>query len=254
MKKIISHIIIVLFILNALNAQKLLEKNVKGNYMITANYNAKYSIDNDNKSKTNVQIKNGTKIQLVNYSKGDNIVKFKCWNYINSKDSALYNDKIFEMSATEFDEMSVPFYSKCKGTTVGVYAVPFRLRDIGGKRFDFESSLSLQANMVFGFGKSTSPESWFDASFGIGLTSVNLNSNNSNVTEARTASAFTLSIGGVYKPTSFANIGIFFGIDNLPATDKATNWIYDGKLWFGLGINISFNEIKNTNEEGKFSN
>jgi hypothetical protein len=132
-----------------------------------------------------------------------------------------------------------------KGVEVGVYTIPFRLRG-DDDNFDFESALSLQTNIAFGFGTKESEESWFDASVGIGLSSINLDNNNSKVIESRTASALTLSTGFVFKPAKNANIGIFFGGDFLGQSDKEIDWKYDKNLWIGIGINISFNKIETT--------
>lgn len=117
-----------------------------------------------------------------------------------------------------------------KGAIVVAYTIPFRLRGIGDD-FDFESSLSLQSNLLFVFGRRNHAESCVDTPFGIGLTGVNLNDKNSDVTEARKASAFTLSTGVLLKPTKFANLGIFIGWNNLGSHDKEVNWNYNKKTW-----------------------
>jgi hypothetical protein len=153
-----------------------------------------------------------------------------------------FNGNVFELPSEYFKKITQPLFSRYKGTSVGVYTIPFRLRG-SGDDFDFESSLSLQANLVAGFGKRTNESSWIDLSLGIGLTGVNLNSNNSNVTDQRTASAFTVSSGIVLKPSKYANIGLFLGWDNLGVNDKDVDWVHNGNLWVGLGINISFNTI-----------
>ena len=102
----------------------------------------------------------------------------------------------------------------------------------------------MQGNLVFGFGSIYKQDSWFDASIGLGLTGVNLTNKNSNVIEDRTASAFTFSLGGVIKPAKYANIGIFIGWDFLGQNDNEVDWKHDGNTWIGLGINVSFSEVK----------
>lgn len=171
------------------------------------------------------------------------------YSYLTYSDSSsenfeMYNKgrPLFEMTLKDFKKYAQPVYQYYKGVTVGLYSVPFRLRG-KGDTFDFESSLALQANLVFGFGNSRSKESLFDASVGLGLSSINLDSLNSDVTEGRTASALTISLGAVVKLNRFANLGIFVGKDFLNARDRSTKWIFNKKTWVGLGINISFNEI-----------
>lgn len=178
-------------------------------------------------------------------NKGDSIV-IKSINYEEKKGTFWtdhYNDKIFSMPYKKFIDITAPLYRRYKGCQVGVYTIPFRLRGTG-KDFDFESSLSLQSNIVFGFGTLKKPTSWFDFSGGIGLTGISLNSNNSDVLENRTATAITASFGAVFKFNRWANIGLFGGWDWLGAKDRGVNWKYNGDFWIGIGINISFNSIE----------
>lgn len=187
-------------------------------------------------------------------SKGKYDIYYKYWNFPElsgtegkSSKASIYNGNIYSMPEDKFLQLTSPLYRRFKGFSVGVYTVPFRLRGIGGKDFDFESSLSLQSNFIFGWGSVKSKRSWFDASIGLGVTGVNLNSKNSLVTQNRTASALTVSLGALFKPTNYVNFGVFIGQDYLGERDKDVDWKYNGKTWIGLGINVSFNELK-TNE------
>jgi len=94
-----------------------------------------------------------------------------------------------------------------------------------------------------GIGKEWEKRSRLDFSVGVGLTGVALNSKNSIVQEERTASAFTLSGGVLWKPSDIANIGFFIGTDILGLQDVGVDWIYNKQIWMGVGVNISFNEI-----------
>lgn len=176
----------------------------------------------------------------------DNMVYYK---YLNFTGDSLYNiyntPTTWMMPKKEFKEITRPLYSRYKGAKVGVYTVPFRLRGVGGggEPFDFESSLSLTANLVFGVGSRKEKHSTVDGSLGLGLTSIALDSLNSDVSENRTASALTLSMGLVYWPNEHINIGAFVGWDKLGLKDRSTDWIYDGKTWLGLGINIGFEAL-----------
>jgi hypothetical protein len=229
---------------------------LQGDYQITQSIPQLISPQTSEDKK--IKLIKGYKISVL-FQKGDTIyyqyllfdtlsVNYKKYNFKNGN----VIREVFQMSKSDFKQMTNPIYRQYKGVTAGAYTVPFRLRDIGGESFDFESSLSLQANLVFGFGTKKSDLSWFDLSFGIGVTSIGLTSKNSKVEEDRTASAFTLSLGTVFKPAPYANIGLFLGTDFLGNKDKEIQWVHDGKLWFGLGINISFNQIKTnklSNEE-----
>lgn len=164
-------------------------------------------------------------------------------NYIYFKKEPETFNETFAVKKEDFFYYTEQQFDRFKNVEVGLYTIPFRIRG-GGDDLDFETNLSLQANIVFGFGKRKSQVSWFDASVGIGLSSIALNEKNSKVTENRTASALTLSIGGVVKPTSRANIGLFLGGDFLGRNDRNVDWKYDKNLWLGVGINISLNKIE----------
>jgi hypothetical protein len=229
------------------------QEAVKGSYQFTASEPKEFSSQKENVEGESIEIIKGSKINVLKYAPDSKLVYFKYWNYqevsgngIDTQQESMaakFNNKTFVLPYDDFVALTQPIYQRYKGAVVGAYTIPFRLRGVGDD-FDFESSLSLQSNLVFGFGSRSHAESWLDASFGIGLTGVNLNEKNSDVTEARTASAFTLSTGLLFKPSKLANLGVFFGWDYLGSNDKEVNWKYNKKMWVGLGLNITFNEVK----------
>ncbi|WP_081212512.1 hypothetical protein [Salegentibacter sediminis] len=212
--------------------------------------------------KTDIGVPLDSKIFFI--YEDEDYVYYKYWPFNSDKLKKIYNKFIhnhltedsivspnglgyevvnhFYMEKEKFRELTAPIYSHFKGVSVGAYTVPFRLRGIGGD-FDFESALSLQANMILGFGSYNSERSWLDLSFGIGLTGVKLDPKNSDVLEDRTANAFTTSMGVLLKPKPYANLGMFLGWDFLGRNDNEVNWQYNKEPWLGLGINISFNEV-----------
>ncbi|MEQ8582523.1 MAG: hypothetical protein RIC30_14890 [Marinoscillum sp.] len=216
---------------------------------VAANTDQKY-VDTTNK-RTSYDVSSGYKV-IIDHLSDDSVY----YSYLNFNDQGLYktyNTPVtWVMSKKEFKEITRPLYSRYKGAKVGVYTVPFRLRGVGGKGepFDFESSLSLTANLVFGVGSRKEKHSMVDGSLGLGLTSIALDSLNSDVPENRTASALTISLGLVYWPNEQINIGAFVGWDKLGLKDRSADWIYDGKTWLGLGVNIGF-EALTTDENAK---
>ncbi|WP_410220662.1 hypothetical protein [Pedobacter sp.] len=187
----------------------------------------------------------GYKVRALYEKQG--YVYYKYWDFKDSTLKSKYNDdKVFKMKKEDFKTVADRLYRRYKGAKVGAYTIPFRLRGINSGDFDFETALSLQANVVFGFGQQTKQESWLDLSWGLGLTRINLDSDNSKVTENRTASALTTSLGGVIKPDKYVNLGLFVGWDFLGKKDKEAEWIYNKKPWLGIGINISFDGISTT--------
>lgn len=220
-------------------------------------------IEYDSEKKINIEekteMRSGAKVEVYDFDLIKNTITFKYWNYKEANAKASFNgsnnEKLFILPLDFFKSHTKELFRAYKGVDIGIYSIPFRFRDIGNKdTFDFETSLSLQANLVFGFGSIYSDKSWIDASIGIGLTGVNLNPKNSNVTENRTSSAVTFSSGIVLKPAEYANIGFFVGVDMLGQNDLATNWIYNRKVWYGVGINIGFNRISTNKSPTKKEN
>ncbi|MCB0705010.1 MAG: hypothetical protein KDC34_06860 [Saprospiraceae bacterium] len=213
-----------------------------GGYKFTTTVQANDSNLGITATKFPQEISAGHKISVIDQT--DSLVYFKYWIFTNESLRPIYNTQIFSMPIEEFERLTTPIYPIFKGAKVGTYSIPIRLRGIGKDNFDFESSLSLQTNLVFGFGKKDKPNSFIDLSIGLGLTGVQLNADNSDIMENRSGTAFTLSCGVLIKPHPLANIGLFWGVDWLSQSDSETNWVYQGKPWLGLGINISFTEAK----------
>lgn len=196
-----------------------------------------------------VSIKQGAKIK-VQFSDTDDYIYYTYLTYTDTELKAKYNflndnseeTRVFRIKKDQFSQITKPLYSRFKGFKAGAYTVPVRLRGVGND-FDFESSLSLTANFIAGFGSKYKQDSWLDTSIGVGISSIQLDSINSNVTADRSAAAFTLSFGAVIKANQYANIGLFLGWDTLGLNDNSVEWKYNNKPWIGVGINITFNEL-----------
>ncbi|TDX11306.1 hypothetical protein [Flavobacterium sp. S87F.05.LMB.W.Kidney.N] len=175
---------------------------------------------------------------------GDNIT----FQSVNTKQAKEAKVDIFEQTLPKylFFYYAKQQFQRYKGVSVGMYTVPYKLRI--AKNCDFEAALSLSTNLAFGIGTRDSQESWLDASVGIGVTSINLTKDNSDATENRTATALTLSFGTVFKFAKNANLGLFLGGDFLNKNDRKMNWIYNEKLWVGVGINVAFSNASTKKE------
>lgn len=242
MKKILLLILLCLITVKSFSqvtttdSETQLQTLVGGRYTFKQTVAFKDTSQNDTDHLYTYSMLKGTTVIIHSVSDDGNYIFFR-------RDPEITFD-IYALKKNDFFFYTQQKFQRFKGAEVGVYTIPFKLRGFGSDDFDFETNLSLLANIVFGFGTQTNQVSWFDASVGIGLSSIALSSKNSNVTENRTASALTLSIGGVVKPTSRANIGLFLGGDFLGRNDNNVDWKYDKNLWVGIGVNISFNKVE----------
>lgn len=143
------------------------------------------------------------------------------------------------MTREVFNKYTDPIYSSFRGVRAGFYTIPFKIRI---DNFDFEQNINFGMNIgfQFRFNKKIEDRWLYEPSIGIGISSINLNSKNSNVSEERTASAFSSSIGFILHFDKNINIGLFSGMDFLGNNDIEANWKYNKKIWFGIGVNIGF--------------
>jgi len=189
------------------------------------------------------------------YNKGK--VYYEYLNFIDPDTLQAYNGKLFMLPLDSFLIYTRPIYSHFKGLSAGLYSIPFRIRNLGGSNFDVETSLSLQTNLVIGFGSKYKEYSSVNFSLGIGLTAINITQENSSITEPedeQTASALTTSLGIVYNFKNRVNVGAFVGWDTLSGKDRNVNWIYNKETWVGLGINIKFEQVNNSTNESSSNN
>lgn len=238
MKKIIF---IIFSITNILTAQSI----KKGNYVFIRS-DADYPLLK--KKIPTEEILKGYRIKVDSI---DTInVHYKYIDFTTSQGIVLkkYENLLRSMSISDFKKMTQPFYPKFKGFSVGGLSIPIRLRG-KDETFTFDNDLSLGVNLLMGWGKDTSASSWLDLSLGLSITKINLTKDNcKNLTESRSASALTFSVGGIMKlnqltknpyiDTNPINVGFFMGFDSLGANDLNVDWQYNKQLWIGVGINI----------------
>lgn len=170
------------------------------------------------------------------------------------KQSSKAKDKkkaVYSLPKDKFKIATKPLYDRVDWR-VGVYTIPFKLR-LGG--FAFDANVNLGANIGGKIRWDREIENSFaiEPIFGFGLASIKLDESNSNVTTANTnVSAFTINTGVLFHITNSINVGITFGLDRISKTDQSNyDWKYNNKGWFGLGINVAFNnQGGNTGDKG----
>ncbi len=233
-----------------------------GNYIFTSAFQTNYTTDFNGKNESKEIVVHNidrivNAIKIVNdstviiqyykskiYSNESKKAKGNVFNqtYFNNENTLKY----FKIKIDDFLRVTTKYYSLYKGASAGFYSVPFKLRF---NNFDFEQELNIGLSIGAQYRLSRKlKERWIlEPNFGVGLAKIDLNSKNSNVTEARTASAFSISSGLLLRFSKTINAGLFVGWDFLANEDANTNWTHDGKAWLGIGINIGFN-ISNSKE------
>ena len=214
----------------------------------------KLALDKSDTLPSGALIKHKSQIKIL-YTE-DNRVFFKFLKFDSKADMLAYNkdsngeQRIFSMSKLDFENLTKPYYNKFRGFKYGAYTVPIRLRS-SNDVFEFDSNLSLGANILGRIGLNRFKENAFiDLSFGISVTKVNLNKENSILgtvgsdfekIDVLSPAALTVSLGLLINLAENVNIGAYLGWDRLSTADNKTQWIYNNKPWTGIGLNISFN-------------
>ena len=253
------------------------------NYYFIATGGAPYEGDRNTKPlpsapSTVVQIKANHRIEISYIT--EERVFFRYLNFSDETQQRLYNiaessepgpgiTRIYHLPREEFLAITRPLYDLNRGFLFGPYTVPIRIRtnkstSTDDDKFEFESNLLLGANVIYRQGLFRKREfPYIDFSLGIGLTKVNLNPENSILkdengafeeVEALSPSAFTYSLGALFHLGESVNAGIYFGKDRLSSADQETEWVYNQKTWFGIGINVALGNKSNINNSPNVEN
>ncbi len=217
-----------------------------GNYIFTSSYETNFTTNfngsqNTSSEKTIHQF--GSIVKVIKITDKNVIIQYLKFNNNLVKNKKFYYEvnntflKYYKIKIDDFIKVTTRYYSVYKGAIAGLYSIPFKLRF---NDFDFEQDLNLGVSIGIQYRLSKKIDNrWIlEPNIGIGLTKVNLNNQNSDVIEARSASAFTWSLGMILRFSQKINLGVFVGRDFLSKLDSNTNWKHNGKTWLGLGLNI----------------
>ncbi|GGX08754.1 hypothetical protein [Aquimarina muelleri] len=220
------------YIFNTNYTDTITKLNYKKGYKIKV-IDIKPALDGNEKKDSIIFTVNRFKIDTSNENKKG--IKLNTLFYETENNSSIQHIMVREV----FNKYTDPIYSCFRGVRAGFYTIPFKIRI---DNFDFEQNINFGMNIGFQFRFNKKIEdSWlYEPSIGIGISSINLNSKNSNVSEERTASAFSSSIGLILHFDKNINIGLFSGMDFLGNSDIEADWKYNKKIWFGIGVNIGF--------------
>lgn len=243
MRKIFLTIVVLLFGINGFTQENPIIK--RGNYFIDNSLSGtEFKINTSNASlKTSEleQIKNKS-YSLTVTGIDDDTVYFKFWSFkdtITNKKINGDNDVIYSMSLKDFKKSTSVIYNRVEWK-IGVFTVPIKLRF---NDFNFESNVNIGTNIGGKIRYNRRQEKGFaiEPLLGIGLSSINLNKENSNIVDSSNLSAFSFNSGIIFHITDNVNLGAILGFDYLSSNDqKKYDWKYNGNGWLGLGINIAF--------------
>lgn len=220
---------------------------IGNNYYFNSTLNEKLSkqkinLENDALSINENLVKQGYKINVVDI-KG-NKVFFKYLRFTYDSLRKIYNgdndeDKIFSTSKEEFQNLTEKYYNTFRGFRYGAYSVPIRLSGKEGS-FEFDSNLSLGANIIARLGLRKHEFLYLDFSLGLSLSKVNLNPENSLLGDpggfeditVLSPAALSISFGALINLAKNLNAGIYLGWDHLSSADNKAGWIYNKKPWW----------------------
>ena len=160
------------------------------------------------------------------------------------------NTTTVDVDRDDFETYSKRYLNSFRGWYSGIYTVPIRVRK-NDDVFEFDNNVSLGTNIIARFGNRKKEHEYVDFSFGISLTKVNLNQENSDLglensifsdVEILSPTALTASLGMVLNFTEGVNMGIYIGWDHLSSADNKAKWIYNKKPWLGIGVNVAFSK------------
>lgn len=181
------------------------------------------------------------------------VIQFLLWDETNTNYKIFNvdedgNRKYFCLSSDVFERYTTRVYATW-GTsaqlTAGTALMPIKLR-FGAKDrpFEFTTDVSVGPTAGVKMRMSERREYYLIPLLGVGLSSVELNRDNTNgaVTEVIDRSAFTVNLGVVLEIESF-QFGAFGGLDFISGPNK-NDWKHQNKPWLavGLGYNLLSSE------------
>lgn len=266
MKYLVVVFILMLFVINRLSAQEIGSNYFFKSYIGSELSNEKLKIDKNKPIPEGAEIESNDQIKVVSIADGRVYFSYLSFDE-GSEEEAIYNldsngkMKIFSLSVSDFKKLTNKYYNKFRGFKYGAYTVPIRLRKSSGK-FEFDSNLSLGANLLGRFGSRSNENLFVDLSLGISLTKVSLHKENSllgidnsdfSEIDVLSPTAFTVSVGAFFNLAENVNVGAYLGWDSLSSADNKSEWVFNRKPWLGIGLNVAFSGSAN-DSSGSSSN
>lgn len=193
-------------------------------------------------------------------TKVNNIPKMEKYNYVdvNQKkgitiSTDISNLKIFKIKNADFESNAIPYFNKgAWDWSSGIVVLPLKTRK--SPEFSYSKDFTLGLSGGAKVRISNSNPTYLNFLYNIGISSVGIDSLSSkgNIKQPSDRAALTNAFGIVLENHSY-QFGIFYGFDRLSSNDyKNTQWIYNRKPWFSIGIGYQIfskdNKSKKTKE------
>jgi hypothetical protein len=241
MRKLSVLIVMLCFCLHGFGQENPVTKG--GNYFFNNSGSSDFTLNSSNKNKDKVDLIKNSSYSLTVTGVEDDTVYFKFWHFPDdeAKNTEINGDNniVYNMSLKDFKKATSVIYNKVEWK-IGVFTVPFKLRF---NDFSFESNVNIGTNIGAKIRWDRKKEKGLSIEplFGIGLSAISLNKDNSDFQETTNLSAFSFNGGLIFHITDNINLGAILGFDHLSGKDQEKyNWVYNGNGWLGLGVNISF--------------
>lgn len=167
----------------------------------------------------------------------------------NSDKSYYYNDKLFEMTLSEYKILATDVEIADR-FSLGVLTLPFKYRPQKGANFENKFNINTVMSCLLTSSLNQNTKCYFQ--FGAGYGSVNLNSDNApGIIAGTTENIETLTgFGGLMLEYKKIQTGLYFGADKVNNNSKY-DWKSQGKVWFALGIGYKIFTISKDNADKK---
>jgi len=191
----------------------------------------------------------GTKYKITVNKIDGKIVYFRFWKFSDDTINKIINNPAgvksdaraeYSLSLDDFKNNTKPLFNRIDWR-VGIYTVPIKIRL---KEFSFDGNVNLGTSLgaKIRFNREIEHGFALEPILGVGLASIKLDESNSMAVNSTNVSAFTINTGVLIHITNGINVGLTYGFDHISRKDQNNyNWTYNCKGWFGVGINVTFN-------------
>lgn len=210
---------------------------------------AKCEFNGSDISKTFVVAPEGAKFRYLQTATDEKyvVIQFLWWNDTTTNYRLFNVDggarKTFCVERGTFERFSQKIYENGRSSyelTAGALILPVKMRFGGADRsFDFSKDITISTTGGFRWRVSETRENYFSALIGVGLSSVDLNPDNTKkiIDKSTDRAALTWIAGGMWDIDKF-QFGAFVGQDRISQPNQG-DWVYQGKTWLAVGLGYS---------------